>query len=87
MRRTYSNSVKKYRTFRILILFEGRKSIKPNKMVLSPTKAKATSDIEPPYWLKILFGMSRMYRKNSTKTPKIIYPYGLLYFELDRNKK
>ncbi|GEN72073.1 hypothetical protein CLA01_21450 [Chryseobacterium lathyri] len=56
-------------------------------MVLSPTKAKATSDIEPPYWLKILFGMSRMYRKNSTKTPKIIYPYGLLYFELDRNKK
>lgn len=77
----------KYNTFRILILWLGRKSMRAKKKVLIPTKVRATSDIDPPYCLKILLGISQMYRKKRTSTPRMRYPYGFLYFELERNKK
>jgi hypothetical protein len=73
--------------FLILILWSGKKSIKPKNNVLRPIKEMAISGMLPPYCLKILLGMKIVYSKATTNNPNIVYPQGLLYFPLDKNKK
>ncbi|WP_228372252.1 hypothetical protein [Chryseobacterium gregarium] len=77
----------KYKMFLIFSRFSGKKNISPKKMIFKPVNANAISAIEPPYCLKMLFGRRSIYRKKSINNPKMICPYGFLYFELDKNRK
>jgi hypothetical protein len=74
IRRTYRKTVMKYIVFLICKRFSGRKSIRLNIMILRPMNANAISVAEPPYCLKILSGMRRMYKKKAHNNPRIMYP-------------
>ena len=65
-----------------MLLYFGRNNNNPNSSVLSPMKAIPISGKAPPYSFKIVFPKAT-YKNKLTSKPKIIYPVGFRYFELD----
>jgi len=60
----------------------GKKRNKANRAVFIPIKIRIILGSAPPYSSKILLPEAT-YRNNAVNNPKIIYPEGLLYFELE----
>jgi hypothetical protein len=69
-----------------LSLYFGKKSSAEKRIAFIPIKIKTIRGKAPPYSSKILLPETT-YKKAAIKTPKIIYPEGLLYFEFEINIK